>query len=353
MIRLGFVIPGSLDSPTGGTRYDREVMARLDPCKIKVMPLLLAGSYPFPSDRERRETALNLERATVDLFLIDGLAFGAFSDEELAALKKPVIVLLHHPLADETGLTADVAADLYRRERSNLKKACAVIVTSQTTKDNLITDYAVKADDIIVAEPGVTKPLNVQQRAGLKGERPVKLLSVGAISPRKNYGLVLDALALLPSEIDWIWTIAGRLNDQEETERLANKAQDMGLKHRINWLGAISDAHLASLYQDSDFLLFPSLYEGYGMALDEALAYGLPVLASDHIPSARRNAPAVRCLDPSMPHLWSEAIAQWVKKPASFNSAAQSAILLAKSLPDWDHPTRQITTKIVSVFGKG
>lgn len=354
MISLGFVIPGSLDSPTGGTRYDREVLARLNKFGVLANPLLVASNYPFPSDADRLATAQTFASASVDLFLIDGLVYGALSDQELAALQKPVIVLLHHPLADETGLARDIAKTLYLREKHNLQHAQAVIVTSQKTKDILIADYALNADDITVAEPGVAKPDRITIRSPLSSEKPAKLLSVGGISPRKNYGLVLDALALLPTQHKWIWTIAGRLDDKTETQRLQNKTQDLGLDQRVKWLGSISDAHLATLYHDSDVLLYPSHYEGYGMALDEALAYGLPILASAHIPSARAHAsPAIRCLDPLNARAWSDALSDLMTHPDRFDAASQSATELAKSLPDWDHPTARIASLMTRIKKEG
>lgn len=354
MINLGFVIPGSLDSPTGGTRYDREVMTRLNKFGVIANPLLVASRYPFPSDSDRLATIQSFSLASVDLFLIDGLVFGALSDQELATLQKPVIVLLHHPLADETGLAPDTANDLYLHEKHNLRHAQAVIVTSQKTKDILIVQYDVKAENITVAEPGVTKPDRIKSRSQLSHDKPVKLLSVGGISPRKNYGLVLDALALLPAQHKWIWTIAGRLDDKSETERLQNKMQDLGLSKKVHWLGSVSDPNLATLYQESDILLYPSHYEGYGMALDEALAYGLPAFASDQIPSARAQAsPAIRCLDPLNPRAWCEALSDLLNNTDSFHTSCLSATELAKRLPDWDHPTARIASLITRINQKG
>ena len=354
MINLGFVIPGSLDSPTGGTRYDRDVLARLNKFGVIANPLLVASRYPFPNDADRLATIQSFSSAAVDFFLIDGLVFGALSDQELAALQKPVIVLLHHPLADETGLAPDTANELYQREKYNLRYAQAVIVTSQKTKDILIAQYDVKADGITVAEPGVTKPDRITIRSPLSPDKPAKLLSVGGISPRKNYGLVLDALALLHAQHNWIWTIAGRLDDKSETERLQKKTQDLGLSEQVHWLGSVSDPHLVTLYHESDILLYPSHYEGYGMALDEALAYGLPVLASDIIPSARTQAsPAIRCLDPLNPRAWCEALSDLLNNTDSFHTACLSATELAKRLPDWDHPTARIASLITRINQKG
>ena len=102
MIRLGFVIPGSLDSPTGGTRYDRDVLARLSKFGIVANPLLVAACYPFPSDTDRLATKQSFLSASVDLFLIDDIQFLSnkprtqeeffYLFESLFAARKQIIV---------------------------------------------------------------------------------------------------------------------------------------------------------------------------------------------------------------------------------------------------------------------
>ncbi|NDB68806.1 MAG: glycosyltransferase [Methylocystaceae bacterium] len=354
MIKLGFVLPGSLEAPTGGTRYDREILERLPSFGIKPTALLLSAHYPEPELEDRISSARLIAQSDCDLFLIDGLAFGAFTEIEINAMTKPYMVLLHHPLADEKGLDEQKAAAFYHQEKANLRHAGAVIVTSQSTKERLKTVYDLSNEIITVAEPAVSKKDAMRAKSALTPDRAARLLSVGAISPRKNYALIINALAHLNTNQDWIWQIAGRLDDKQESSLLRELGQNLGLDHKIEWLGAVTEEQLTSLYQNSDFLLFPSYYEGYGMALDEALAHGLPVLASDKIPSAcKPYQEAVKQLNPNRSEDWSEAIKLWLNESLEYQKACKAAYHVANSLPDWDQPAGLIAKSIRQYLATG
>ena len=353
-ISLGFVIPGDLNAPTGGCRYDREVLGRFSKYGIQTNHIRVSHRYPFPREQDRQQTATLLAAAQCDCLLIDGLAFGAFSDIEIKALTKPVVVLLHHPLADETGLAFDIAQHLFAQEKNNLGQAQAIVVTSLATQGRLVALYDVGAQRIVVAEPAISKPHNLPDKPlpslSTPCESPCKMLAVGSISPRKNYEVIINALSQIHSNRPWILHIAGRCDDQTETRRLTELIQRKGLQNQIVLLDAISEQDLEKLYNESDFLLFPSLYEGFGMALTEALAYGLPVLASAHIPSASPFAGlAVVLLDPFKSEPWVQAIEQWVNQQNAFTKAAKAAKQASRSLPDWDQTTLKIARVVKQV----
>ena len=86
ILTLGFVIPGDLNAPTGGSRYDREVLTRFANHPINARVLGVSSRYPFPTLEDRKKTAALLSNSACDLLLIDGLAFGAFSEIERAAM---------------------------------------------------------------------------------------------------------------------------------------------------------------------------------------------------------------------------------------------------------------------------
>ena len=348
---LTFVIPGDLQAPTGGSRYDREVLKRLDACGLVARPIIVSARYPFPSEADRQDTAALLASANSDCMLIDGLAFGAFSEPELRALSKPCCVLLHHPLADETGLTAAVSEAFYAQEKANLVHATAVIVTSLATKALLVSRYDVPAERITVAEPAITKHDFRAAQSREPVNRPCAMLAVGSLSPRKNYALLVMALHQMSSNRAWTLRIAGRHDNRAETDRLKTLIHDCGLQHQIELLGSVSDQDLARLYQESDFLLFPSLYEGFGMVLQEALASSLPVLASKNIPSAKAyESEAVVLLDPAAISHWTKAIQQWINQSDDFTKAVKAAKQWSFILPDWDHTAKQVADVIKRVI---
>jgi glycosyltransferase involved in cell wall biosynthesis len=105
-------------------------------------------------------------------------------------------------------------------------------------------------------------------------------VSVGSLSPRKGYGILIDALDEV-RDLPWRATIAGSLDRSPETIALVRrKISEYGFKERVQLAGQLDEATLSPLYSSADVFALASLYEGYGMAFAEAIAHGLPVVAS-------------------------------------------------------------------------
>jgi hypothetical protein len=112
--RFAFAIPGDLSTPTGGYAYDRRVLAELAGLGWSIERIALGNDFPRPSPETLADAAASLTAVPAGQpILIDGLAFGAMPDVA-AALETthPVIALVHHPLALETGLSAEDAEAL-------------------------------------------------------------------------------------------------------------------------------------------------------------------------------------------------------------------------------------------------
>jgi glycosyltransferase involved in cell wall biosynthesis len=278
-----FAVPGDLGTPTGGYAYARKMLELLPTFGVKVVHLRLPASFPHPSADDLAETARLLrEEARGDVLLVDGLALGAIPARFLALepAREPsparrLVGLVHHPLAFETGLTLERQAELMASEAGALALADRVIATSALTARLLVAEFNVRTEKIAVAEPGT----EAAERARGTGE-PISLLAVGAVSPRKGYEVLVRALAGL-CDLDWRLTIAGSLDRNRETTRSLREAiAGSGVAERIMLTGAVGDAELALLYDAADIFLSPSLFEGYGMVLAEAMARGLPLIAS-------------------------------------------------------------------------
>jgi glycosyltransferase involved in cell wall biosynthesis len=274
--RAVFAVPGDLNAPTGGYAYARRLLALLPGEGIDIVPLALPGSYPDPSADDLAETARRVALAPPDaVILADGLAYGAMSEAVIAGFRRPVVALVHHPLGLESGLAAERRAALLSSEARALALAARVIATSPLTARLLARDFGVAENRIAVAEPG-TEP--APRARGTV--RPVALLSVGAVSPRKGYVELAAALAGL-RDLDWRTTIAGSLDrDPAAAARLRAAIAEAGLEGRIVLAGAVGEEALARLYDAADLFVSSSLFEGYGMVLAEALARGLPLVAS-------------------------------------------------------------------------
>jgi glycosyltransferase involved in cell wall biosynthesis len=272
-----FAIPGDLSLPTGGYAYDRRLLAEWREMGVAARHLPLPGGFPNPSEAELAETGRAILSQPYDsALLIDGLAYGAFPESIAAGLAGRVVALVHHPLGLETGLTPAQAAEFVRRETATLRYAAAVIASSETTKRLLVADFAVPAERITVAEPGVDP---AERAVGSDGES-VELLAVGSLVPRKGYEVLIAALAGLADK-PWRLTIVGA-DDRASATTAALKAQiaAAGLPGRIRLAGALDQAELHAAYAGADLFVMPSLFEGYGMVLTEALARGLPILCT-------------------------------------------------------------------------
>jgi glycosyltransferase involved in cell wall biosynthesis len=272
-----FAIPGDVDTPTGGYRYDRRVIDELRALRWDVKPLRLPGDFPTPSEASLKESERLFAAVPADaLLLVDGLAFGALPASLLDRVPRKYLALVHHPLGLETGITRERAEFLLATERAALARTLRVIVTSKPTGVLLFRDFGVPKEKITVAEPGT----ETAQRAKGSGGAP-RLISVGAVNARKGYDTLVAALAKI-TDLPWESRIVGTLDRDlpaAATVKAAIKAS--GLDSRIKLLGTISEAALNSEYDQATLFVLPSHFEGFGMAFTEAMARGLPVVAGD------------------------------------------------------------------------
>jgi len=276
------LVPGDLETRTGGYGYDRRVVAGLRGAGWTVDVRRLDDSFPFPTPAARSRAAATLA-ALPDgtLVLADGLALGALPDEIAAHASRLVVVaLVHHPLAAETGLTPAQAAALADSERRALASARAVVVTSRTTASAL-DEYGVASDRVAVVEPG-TDAAPIARATVDVPSAPVEvsLLCVATLTPRKGHELLLDALASVPHRA-WRLRCAGSIErDARTTARVIERARAHGFGDRVELVGDLDPPRLAVEYDRADLFALATLYEGYGMAVAEALARGLPVVAT-------------------------------------------------------------------------
>ena len=149
-------------------------------------------------------------------------------------------------------------------------------MTSPSTGERLSEDYDVPPENITVAPPGTDRG------APAKGstDGTLRLLSVGAVVPRKGFDILIAALAPI-AELPWRLTIAGDLTrDQATAAKLVADIAQHGLAGRVDLLGALPHERLTTLYSSADIFVLASHFEGYGMAYAEAMAHGLPVIGT-------------------------------------------------------------------------
>jgi glycosyltransferase involved in cell wall biosynthesis len=274
-----FAIPGDLNTPTGGYAYDRRMIAELRELGWRPQVLNLGEGFPHSSALTRAVAKAHLADVPKGRpIVIDGLAFGVLPDaaEELQTTH-PLIALVHHPLALETGLSANEAVSLRDSERRALSCTHGVIANSTATARTLVSEYSVPPERITIAPPGTDRAPSVRRKGT---STLVALLAVGAVVPRKGYDVLIKALAEL-LDLPWHLTIAGDCSrDPATVAKLRTDIVRSRLEPRVTIEDAVSAERLAELYAASDLFVLPSRYEGFGMAYAEAIAHGLPVIGT-------------------------------------------------------------------------
>lgn len=346
--RAAFVIPGDLSLPTGGYGYDRRILARLPAYGIDVSHVALAGTFPFPTAEDLAATESILSALDADQVLfIDGLAYGAMGFDLINRIRQPIVALCHHPLSLEAGLDDAKRAQLQLSEHNALAHARHVIVTSPMTARILRQDFGVAEDRIMVAEPGTDRA------ARAKGtQTPPHLLAVGAIVPRKGYDVLIRALAPLADK-PWTLSIVGPARDELLRSSLEAQIAAVGLGQRIRLLGARSEAELDEIYASADIFVMPSLFEGYGMVLGEAMARGLPIVCTTG-GAAAETAPNTAALkvSPGDAAAFSSALARLLDDTTLRAAMADAAWSAGLMLPTWDDAAKRIAA-VLKAIGRG
>lgn len=276
MASLTFVLPGPIETRTGGFIYDRRIIEGLRDRGHEVTVIELAGDFPFPDEAARQAARVALAGLGRDsLVVADGLALGALPDlaQDLSGRAR-LVALVHHPLALESGLSESARIILEEQERAALSFCRQVIVSSATTARTLVEESWTAAP-VSVVEPG-TDPAPVSQGSGGPG---VELLCIATLIPRKGHLLLLAALAELK---EWPWRLScvGAPRDPKTAEELAAAIEEWGLAGRVELLGEASADALDRLYDGADVFVLPSHYEGFGMVITEAVMRGLPVVTT-------------------------------------------------------------------------
>lgn len=274
--QLSFIVPGDPGQLTGGYLYDARIVAGLRRHGWTVEVHGLPGRFPEPDDEARAALARTLAALPAGhQVVVDGLAAGGLPEVALAhAARLALVVLMHHPLADESGLHASRRRCLLASERAVLSAARLVIGTSRFTARRL-ADFGVRPARLRVVAPG-TEP---NALAATDNIAP-RLLCVASLTPRKGHDLLLAALQSV-RHLPWTCDCIGSLTRApQHAAAIADGIRRAGLGERLRLRGERTEQEVREAYAGADLFVLASHYEGYGMVIDEALAAGLPVLTT-------------------------------------------------------------------------
>jgi glycosyltransferase involved in cell wall biosynthesis len=348
---LHVVLPGGIDdpgAPSGGNTYDRRVLTGLAGTR-DVHEIAVAATWPYPAEPARAVLARELARlprgATV---LLDGLVAGAVPELlEPLADRLRLVVLVHLPLGDETGLSPAAAAELTAREGRTLRAAAAVVATSEGAARRVESLHGLPAGSVHVAPPGVEPaPLADRDRPGAVPDGG-RLLCVAAVTPRKAQDVLVEALRTI-ADLPWTCTLVGALDRAPEfVARVRGLAG--AVPGRVELAGTRTGDDLDRTYHHADLLVLPSLAETYGMVVTEALARGVPVLGTQvaGVPEALGTAPDGRLpgmlVPPGDPPALAAALRRWLTDPALRTEWRAAAVARRAGLRGWDETTRLLS----------
>jgi len=352
--RVQFVVPGGVDDPdrvSGGNVYDRHVRDGLR----------RRGWRVDVSETADAASAASVFRSVADdaLVLVDGLVAGWAPEQVAATAGRARLVVLAHMVA--AGFP-DATPAVIAAERRVLGAARRVVVTSRWSADELVGRDLAERDRITVAAPGVrvgggdaaaraahTMPGGhawarpAATREGAPRER--RLLCVGVVAPHKGQDTLLDALARL-AETDWTCTIVGSARSFPEfASSIAARAASFA--GRVTLAGVLDGARLDDAYRRSALLVAPSRVESAGMAIADARARGLPVVASTAggIPDTVAGGGALLVRPGDAPAL-AGALTSWMTDPALRARLRRETRRVRTALPTWDDTVTTIAAAL-------
>jgi glycosyltransferase involved in cell wall biosynthesis len=201
-----------------------------------------------------------------------------------------------------------------------IRRSDRLIVPSLSTRSDVIRLTGAQPETIDVVPNGVRAPsspsvaarIDVRSRLDL-GEGPI-VLSASAMRPHKNLSRLLDALALIPHERRPLLVLPGYATPFEA--ELRHHAEELGLGEHTRFPGWISSDDLEGLFAAASAFVFPSLYEGFGLPVLEAMARGVPVACSDRGSLGEVAGDAALLFDPERPEDIAATITALLSNPA-------------------------------------
>lgn len=335
---LVMVVPADADDPqrpSGGNTYDHRLRESLVGAGWTVSWRTVSGEWPADAG-DGGLTALErvlAELPTRSLVLVDGLVAGAAPEVLLPETTRlRVVVLVHMPLGLRPRSPRASA-----REEAVLKGTWAVVTTSEWSRRWLLSVYGLQPRRVHVAEPG-TDRARLSRGTG----RGRNLLCVASVVPDKGHDVLLGALARLRDvarrhDPAWRCECVGSLERAPDfAARLRDDARALGLSAQFVLAGPRHGDALEASYAAADLLVLPSRAETWGMVVTEALARGVPVIASDvgGVPEALGGAGLL--VPPDDEAALAAALRRWWEEPDLRRDLRSTALVRRPRLAGWD-----------------
>jgi glycosyltransferase involved in cell wall biosynthesis len=338
------VVPAGIDDParpSGGNVYDRRICAGLASAGWDVREHQVPGAWPLADSAAHTVLSRTVAELPDDaIVLVDGLIASA-APVALVPVSERValVVLVHMPL----GISPSASVDVFAGEAAVLSAATAVITTSSWTRDQLLGRYSLRPDRVYVAWPGADAAELAPGSA-----KANELLCVAAVTPDKGHDVLLAALASLV-DLPWRCTCVGSLDrDRGFAGVMRCRAQADRIADRVGFPGTRTGAPLAATFAGADLLVLASRAETYGMVVTEALARGVPVVATDvggvaeALGEAGAGGRPGLLVPPDDPAALSAALRRWLTDAGLRGTLRQAARHRRDHLPGWSDTSDRV-----------
>lgn len=225
---------------------------------------------------------------------------------------KRQITIIYDLVFAKFGATQGEKFSRYYQKRTQLagEKSQKLICISESTKKDLIKFFSITKDKVEVVYPAAEPFLDIAKRLPEELTPKKYILAVGTIEPRKNLTGLFSAYASLPEKLqnEFPLVICGAKGWQ--TGSIYERIKSLGLEEKVKFLGYTSDAVLARLYCDAAVFCYPSLYEGFGLPIIEAMQFGTPVITSNTSSMPEAGGKAAIYINPESPKELAEKLNQ-------------------------------------------
>ena len=250
---------------------------------------MLTGGFPEPYTFGRRLVRyFKRNRPGYDIVHDNqSLCYGTLKLQKMGV---PVITTIHHPITSDLRIALQSAETWQLRllikrwhsflnmQKKVVKQLDNLVTVSRASRQDIATDFAIAETKLSIVHNGIDTKV-FRPIPGIEPEAFNVMATASADVPLKGLDYLIRAISILTNEIPELkLTVLGKLNEDGKT---ANLIKQLGLENRIHFYSGLSSQEVAELYAKATCAVVPSIYEGFGLPAGEAMACGVPVIATN------------------------------------------------------------------------